>query len=249
MTFTPAAGSGVVIQSASGTPALQVLPTGDVRLPGLPATPATATSAVCHDAAGTLGHCDPQAAVGPQGDKGDPGAPGPAGPQGPAGAQGAPGAQGLAGPTGPTGPTGPAGPKGDAGDTGAQGPAGPKGDTGPAGPQGTVAGVAFVRHGCFVVSGPASNPLAAPSTINGHGYSVNPALDPGDSTKRVYFILFDAPPGGLDSTVLLDVRSSTGRSLAATVQRGSPIDLLLKVDLGASFPEAEDLSVCFTLMR
>lgn len=79
MSFTPAAGGGVVIHSAPGAPALAVLPTGEVRLPALPATPATATGAVCHDAAGTLTRCDPLAAVGPKGDTGATGSQGPAG--------------------------------------------------------------------------------------------------------------------------------------------------------------------------
>ena len=148
LTFTPAAGGGVVIHSAPGAPALAVLPTGEVRLPALPATPATATGAVCHDAAGTLGRCDPLAAVGPKGDKGDkgdlgdPGAQGPAGPTGPKGDTGDTGAQGPAGATGPkgdtgnTGAAGPAGPKGDTGATGAQGPAGSAGPAGPAGADG-----------------------------------------------------------------------------------------------------------------
>jgi hypothetical protein len=262
MTFTPATGGGVTIQSAPGAPALQVLPTGGVRLPGLPAAP-TAGGAVCHDAAGTLGRCDPQAGAGQKGDKGDPGdagAQGPVGPTGPTGAAGprgdagatgatgargpagAAGADGLQGPAGPTGATGPRGDKGDKGDTGSTGP------QGPAGPQGSVAGVAYMRHGCFRVTYLTSDPLRPVSRIGGNGYTVNPATDPGDNQKRVYFILFDAPPGGLDSTVLLDVRAASGRGLPTSVQRGNPIHLLLKVDV-SSVQEGEEYDICFTLMR
>ncbi|UJB66003.1 collagen-like protein [Acidovorax sp. YS12] len=141
MSFTPAAGGGVVIHSAPGAPALAVLPTGEVRLPALPATLATATGAVCHDAAGTLTRCDPLAAVGP---KGDPGAQGPQGDPGPIGPQGSTGSTGPAGPAGPRGDTGasgaqgPVGPAGAAGQPGPAGPAGPKGDTGASGAQGPV---------------------------------------------------------------------------------------------------------------
>ena len=275
MTFTPAAGGGVVIHAAPGAPALAVLPTGEVRLPGLPATPAAATSVVCHDAAGTLGRCDPLVAVGP---KGDAGAAGATGPQGPAGADGAPGAAGAIGPAGPkgdagaTGATGPkgdagaAGPKGDAGAAGPMGPIGPqgvpgqagpkgdageKGDTGaqgpagPAGPQGAVAGVAVLRHGCFTVRNPIAYPLGPATLVSGANYTVTPGTDgayPG------YVIQFDTPPGGLDSTVLLEVRgNNTGRRFAATVQRDYVTDLI--VVLKEQPPGGEDLSVCFVLMR
>ncbi len=159
MSFTPAAGGGVVIHSAPGAPALAVLPTGEVRLPALPATPATATAtgAVCHDAAGTLTRCDPLAAVGPKGDpgaQGDPGpigpqgSTGPAGPAGPRGDTGASGAQGPAGPAGAAGQPGPAGPAGADGAQGATGPMGPKGDTGATGSQGPAgfSGLEVVEH-------------------------------------------------------------------------------------------------------
>lgn len=305
MTFTPAPGGGVVIHSTPGAPALQVLPSGGVRLPGLPATPAMATSVVCHDAAGTLGRCGPQTGVGQKGDKGDKGdkgekgdpgaagAPGPAGPAGatgpagPKGDAGAAGAQGAAGPAGATGPQGPAGstgpagpagadglqgpagPKGDTGATGAQGPqgdpgpqgsqgpagpAGPKGDMGatgpqgPAGPQGAVAGVEDVRHGCFNGTYSTSEPLHPVTFISGSGYTVAPALHPSDTKKRVYFIFFTYPPGGRDTTVLLDVRSSSGHSLPVTVERPNWVDLLLQVDVN-SLQDLETFSVCFMLMR
>lgn len=121
MSFTPASGSGVVINAAPDSPALRVLPAGGVQLPGLPATPASATSVVCHDAAGTLQRCDASAITGPQGAQG---------PQGPAGAQGPQGAQGVAGPAGPTGPSGAAGSTGSAGAIGQTGPAGAAGADG-----------------------------------------------------------------------------------------------------------------------
>ena len=163
MSFTPAAGGGVVIHSAPGAPALAVLPTGEVRLPALPATPATATGAVCHDAAGTLTRCDPLATVGPKGDpgaqgpQGDPGpigpqgntgSTGPAGPAGPRGDTGATGAQGPAGPAGAAGQPGPAGPTGADGAQGPTGPMGPRGDTGATGSQGPAgfSGLEVVEH-------------------------------------------------------------------------------------------------------
>ena len=273
MTLTPAAGGAVVIESAPNSPALQVGPSGDVRLPGLPATPAAGTGVVCHDAAGTLGRCSPLTAVGPKGDqgvKGDTGATGAAGPQGaagpaghigPAGPKGDAGVPGAAGATGPQGAQGPQCPQGPQGPTGAagasglqgapgpQGPQGPKGDTGPTGPQGALAGVSAVRHGCFTVNDAGFNPFAPASLVSGSGYNVNPAISPNGATKRAYFIFFNTPPGGLNSTVLLDVRAITGRSLPATVQRGTPIDLLLEVDLGNGFMPNEGISVCFMLMR
>ncbi|WP_233167722.1 collagen-like protein [Xylophilus sp. ASV27] len=259
MTLTPAAGSSVVIHSAPGTPALQVLPTGDVRLPGLPGTSATATSTVCHDATGLLVRCDPQAIVGAKGDKGDTGAPGPAGPQGatgpagPKGDAGAVGAPGSAGANGLQGPPGVAGPAGPQGDPGPQGPTGPKGDTGakgdtgPAGPQGTVAGVANVRHGCFSLQDPAADYTTLATIVSGAAYRVINAAD-RNTGALAYFILFDSPPSGiLNSTVLLDVRSSTGRSLAATFERGSPINLLIV--LKEAPVAGENLNICFILMR
>lgn len=244
ITFTPATGNGVIIHSAPGAPALQVLPTGSVRLPGLPSAPATATNVVCHDAAGTLGRCDPLAAVGAKGDKGDPGDAGPPGPTGP---QGATGPAGPKGDAGATGAQGPAGLQGPAGPAGPQGPAGPKGDTGPAGPQGAVAGVATMRHGCFTVQDPLANTLAPATLVSGNGYTVNSAY--GGGTSRTYFIFFDTPPGGLDSTVLLDVRSSAGRSLAATVTRGNPIHLLVVVEVRDTIAPGENLNLCFALFR
>lgn len=222
MTFTPAAGGGVVIHSAPGAPALQVLPSGEVRLPGLPAAPAMAAGAVCHDTAGTLGRCDPLAAVGAKGDKGDPGEPG------------APGAKGD---------------KGDKGDQGDRGDKGDKGEQGDPGPPGAAAAVPVMRHGCFTVAMPAMDRMQPAVITSGQNYVVSAALHPTDAAKRVYFVLFDTPPGGLDSTVLLDVRSSSGRALDATVERHYVLDLILQVNLGATFPSEEGLSVCFTLVR
>ena len=44
MIFTPSSGSGVVVESTPGTPALRVQPTGAVQLPLLPgSTPANGT--------------------------------------------------------------------------------------------------------------------------------------------------------------------------------------------------------------
>lgn len=203
MTFTPAPGSGVVIHSVPSAPALQVLPSGGVRLPGLPATPATATSTVCHNAACTLSRCGPQTGVGQKGDKGE---------------------------------------KGEKGDPGAAGA------PGPAGPQGAVAGVEDVRHGCFNGTYSTSEPLHPVTFISGSGYTVAPALHPSDTKKRVYFIFFTYPPGGRDTTVLLDVRSSSGHSLPVTVERPNWVDLLLQVDVN-SLQELETFSVCFMLMR
>ena len=112
-----------------------------------------------------------------------------------------------------------------------------------------MAGVSAVRHGCFTVNDAGFNAFAPASLVSGSGYNVNPAISPNGATKRAYFIFFNTPPGGLNSTVLLDVRAITGRSLPATVQRGTPIDLLLEVDLGNGFMPNEGISVCFMLMR
>lgn len=246
MTFTPAAGGGVVIHSAPGAPALQVLPSGEVRLPGLPAAPAMAAGAVCHDTAGTLGRCDPLAAVGAKGDKGDkgdpgePGAPGAKGDKGDKGDPGAPGAPGSQGAKGDQGDRGDKGDKGDRGD---------KGEQGDPGPPGAAAAVPVMRHGCFTVAMPAMDRMQPAVITSGQNYVVSAALHPTDAAKRVYFVLFDTPPGGLDSTVLLDVRSSSGRALDATVERHYVLDLILQVNLGATFPSEEGLSVCFTLVR
>ncbi len=259
MTFTPAAGNGVAIYSAPGAPALQVLPAGSVRLPGLPATPASGTTMVCHDATGTLGRCNPLASVGPKGDKGDKGdtgATGPTGSAGPAGATGPAGAPGPTGATGPagaagvagaTGPAGPAGATGPAGPAGPIGPTGPTGATGPAGPQGAVAGVSVMRHGCFSVADPLSNVVAPATLISGSGYTVTSAY--GGGQTRSYFIMFDQPPGGLNSTVLLDIRSGPGRSMTANVTRDYVIDLLVTVDVASNISAGENLSVCFSLFR
>ncbi|WP_233244408.1 MULTISPECIES: hypothetical protein [unclassified Acidovorax] len=104
-----------------------------------------------------------------------------------------------------------------------------------------------MRHGCFSVADPLSNTLAPATLISGNGYSVNPAY--GGGQTRSYLIFFDQPPGGLDSTVLLDIRSSSGRNMAATVTRGTVIDLQVTVDVGTNINSGENLSVCFSLLR
>lgn len=57
VSLTPPAGGNVVINDASGTPALVVQPSQQVSVPGLPAA-ATYTDRVCHNASGQLGRCD-----------------------------------------------------------------------------------------------------------------------------------------------------------------------------------------------
>lgn len=167
---------------------------------------------------------------------------GPAGPQGPKGDTGDSGAQGVQGPQGATGPAGPTGPTGPQGDTGPQGP------QGPAGPAGSVAGVAYLRHGCFKVADPLSNTLAPATLVSGSGYTVNQAY--GGGQTRTYFIFFDQPPAGRDFTVLLDIRTSTGRSLAATFDTQTPsIELLVTVDVSNTINAGEDLSFCFSALR
>jgi hypothetical protein len=106
-----------------------------------------------------------------------------------------------------------------------------------------------MRHGCFTVAMPAMDRMQPAVITSGQNYVVSAALHPTDAAKRVYFVIFDTPPGGLDSTVLLDVRSSSGRALDATVERHYVLDLILQVNLGATFPSEEGLSVCFTLVR
>ncbi|MBB1650226.1 MULTISPECIES: hypothetical protein [Delftia] len=79
---------------------------------------------------------------------------------------------------------------------------------------------------------------------------MNAASDPYDIQKRVYFVMFDTPPGGFDSTVLLDARNSTtGRGIPIKVQRGSPIHLTLTVNVDNEFTAGQALSVCFSLFR
>lgn len=94
---------------------------------------------------------------------------------------------------------------------------------------------------------PLSNTLAPATRTSGNGYTVTSAY--GGGPTRSYFIMFDQPPGGLDSTVLLDIRSSPGRNMAATVTRGNPIDLLVTVDVGSNIASGENLSACFSLFR
>ena len=146
--FTPPPGGGVVVNSSANTPGLRVDPAG-VQLPGLPSSPATLSSIVCHDGSGVLGRCNPAST---------------------AGAQGVPGPRGDTGATGATGATGPQGPKGDTGDRGLVGPAGPQGVIGAQGVPGaagaSVTGVAEARQGCF---GPTAN------VLSGSNYSVSAA--------------------------------------------------------------------------
>lgn len=130
ISLTPPPGGGFVVKDPGGQERFRVDGTGEVKVPGLPATPGN-SRLTCHDATGQLTTCSP-------------GVGGAAGPQGPTGAPGATGAQGPTGPQGPQGPTGATGPKGDTGATGAAGPVGP---VGPAG--GSVSGLVAVRHGCF----------------------------------------------------------------------------------------------------
>lgn len=219
MTLTPAVGSATVIQSAAGAAALRVQSNGEVQLPGIAATPATGTTAVCHDANGTLGRCDPAALAGTQG---------PAGPAGPAGPQGIPGPAGVQGPKGDAwlvkataeaaGANCAAGGQRldvgkdangnsvlDAGEisstsyacNGAQGVQGIQGLQGPPG-AGGVTGLAEVRHGCFDAVG---------TVVSGSGYSVGVA--PG-----VYTVSFNPAVGAGNYSLMLDGRTSTGRALA-----------------------------------
>ena len=163
ISLTPPAGGGVVLHSAPNVPALRVQPTGEVQLPGLPGSPATSTSHVCHDASGSLGRCDPASTQGAQGPKGDAGPTGATGPAGATGATGPGGATGSAGPTGATGLAGVTGPAGAAGATGSLGATGPAGATGAPGPTGPAG-----------VTGPAGTPGAAgapgtPGTVGAAG--------------------------------------------------------------------------------
>ncbi len=173
---------------------------------------------------------------------------GPVGPAGPQGQQGPQGPQGLQGPKGDPGNSGAAGPQGDPGPQGPQGPQGAIGPAGPAGPAGTVAGVAFLRHGCFKVTDPLSNTLAPATLVSGSGYTVTSAY--GGGQTRTYFIFFEQAPAGRDFTVLLDIRTSTGRSLAATFDtQTTGINLLVTVDVGNTINAGEDLSFCFSALR
>lgn len=222
MTLTPAAGSATVIQSAGGAAALRVQSNGEVQLPGIAATPAAGTTAVCHDANGTLGRCDPAALAGTQGPAG------PAGPAGATGPQGAPGAAGVQGPKGDAwlvkataeaaGPNCAAGGQRldfgkdtnsnsvlDAGEisstsyacNGAQGAQGVQGIQGPPG-TGGVSGLTEVRHGCFDAVG---------TIASGAGYSVAVA-------SGVYTVSFNPAVGAGNYSLMLDGRTSTGRALA-----------------------------------
>jgi len=259
MILTPATGSAAIIQSASGNAAVRVQPNGDVQLPGITSTPASGTTAVCHDANGTLTNCDPSALAGVQGPAGPAG---PAGPTGPAGQVGA---------TGQTGATGAQGPKGDtwlvkataegAGAncaTGGQrldfgkdsnansvldggeisstsyacnGAQGPQGLQGPPG-AGGVTGMTEVHHGCFDAAG---------SVASGTGYSV--AL-----VNTVFTVTFNPALGAGNYTVLLDGRTSTGRALALTAGGNPSTGLTLApgwLDAGGETIQ----SICFMLAR
>ena len=224
MTLTPSAGSATIIQSAAGAAAVRVQPNGDVQLPGIAATPAAGTTAVCHDANGTLGRCDPAALAGVQGPAGSTG---PAGPQGTTGATGATGAQGGKGDAWLVKATAEAAGANCAtggqrldfgfdssangalepgevtrtsyvcnGAQGAQGVQGLKGDPGVGG----VTGLEEVRHGCF---------NASAGVQSGSGYAV--AL-----SGSTYTVTFSPVPGAGNYTLLLDGRTSTGRALALT---------------------------------
>lgn len=115
------------------------------------------------------------------------------------------------------------------------------------GPQGAVAGVSVMRHGCFTVADPLSNIVAPATLISGSDYTVTSAY--GGGQTRSYFIMFDQPPGGLNSTVMLDIRSGPGRSMTANVTRDYMIDLLVTVDVASNISAGENLSVCFLLFR
>ena len=260
MTFTPAPGSGVVIDSSAGTPALRVQPTGEVQVPGLLGTPAAGSAAVCHDANGTLGRCDPTALAG---------TPGPLGPAGPAGDTGPAGAVGVAGPTGAAGTKGltarvassvePIGANCatggvrlaqgldtndngtlDAGEitqtsyvcNGAQGAVGATGPQGPAGA--TLTGLAEVRHGCFNKDAVA---------VSGAGYSV--AKDAGGT----FAVSFAPALGAGDYTLLLDARTSTGRALAVNTTGDVNTGMVFTPGwLAADGPETI-ARICFMLAR
>jgi hypothetical protein len=138
-------GGRVVIKNANGSiTVLTADSSGNVAIPGLPASSTTSTNIVCFDAAGLLAKC-------PAGLVGATGATGPIGPVGPAGATGATGAASTA--VGPTGATGPQGAIGPAGATGAVGAQGPVGATGATGAQGVI-GATGATGAASTVPGP-----------------------------------------------------------------------------------------------
>ena len=115
ITATPPASGGFVVKGQGGEDRMRVQGSGEVYLPGLPATPPNSNLA-CYDAGtGQLTTCAPGVGGGATGATGPAGAVGPAGPVG------------SAGPVGPTGVTGAAGPAGATGATGATGPQGATG--------------------------------------------------------------------------------------------------------------------------
>ena len=242
MIFTPSTGSGVVVESTPGTPALRVQPTGAVQLPLLPgSTPANGTP-VCHDAGGALMACDTSAFTGTPGPKGDPGVDG---------INGAPGAAGkdavLTVTSEPAGANCAAGGQkveaGVQGGTtqiryicnGLQGPTGPQGATGPIGPGGGagVLGLTEARHGCF---------KADRTIVSGTGYTV--AQNAGN-----YTITFSPALGAGNYTLMVDVRTNTGRALAVT-ESGSPTTgwVLTPGWLAADGPETI-ARICFMVAR
>ena len=242
MIFTPSTGSGVVVESTPGTPALRVQPTGAVQLPLLPgSTPANGTP-VCHDAGGALMACDTSAFTGTPGPKGDPGvdgingAPGAAGKDAvltitpePAGANCAAGGQKVE-----------AGVQGGTTQiryicNGLQGPAGPQGATGPVGPGGGagVLGLTETRHGCF---------KADRTIVSGTGYTV--AQNGGS-----YTITFNPALGTGNYTLMVDARTSTGRALAVTDSGDLATGMVLTPGwLAADGPETI-ARICFMLAR
>lgn len=267
MSFTPATGSAVVINTDAGAPALRVEPSGAVQVPGLPGTAATLTTAVCHDAGGVLGRCDPAALAGPQGPQGPQGPAGPAGTTGSAGAPGAPGAPGTPGADGKPAlvatTTEPAGANCATGgvrmqwgldangngtlDTGevnaaltryvCNGPQGPRGLDGPQGPQGP-AGAGGVTGLAEVRHGCFQ---ANASVTSGSGYTA--ALNAG-----VYTVTFAPALGAGSYTLMLDARTSTGRALAITT--GGDVDTGLTFIPGWLDAGGETIGrICFMLAR
>ena len=239
MIFTPSTGSGVVVESTPGTPALRVQPTGAVQLPLLPgSTPANGTP-VCHDAGGALMACDTSAFTGTPGPKGDPGvdgingAPGAAGKDAvltitpePAGANCSAGGQKVE-----------AGVQGGTTQTrylcnGVQGPQGVPGTPGAGGGAGIV-GLTETRHGCF---------KADKSITSGTGYTV--AQNGGS-----YTITFNPALGTGNYTLMVDARTSTGRALAVTDSGDLATGMVLTPGwLAADGPETI-ARICFMLAR
>lgn len=253
MTLTPAAGGAVVIQSPAGAAAVRVQAGGDVQLPGIVATPATGTTAVCHDANGTLGRCDPSALAGTQGPVGPAGPAGPQGATGPAGAQGVKGDAWMVKATAEVagancatggqrldvGKDANANNVLDAGEisstsyacNGAQGTQGIQGLQGPPG-AGGVSGLTEVRHGCFDAAG---------NVTSGTGFSAGLA-------SGVYTVSFNPAVGAGTYSLMLDGRTSTGRALALASGGNPGAGITLTpgwVDAGG-----ESISrICFMLAR